>query len=78
MQWRNVDTGVSAALQQHEIPQDMGSGGTITHLTAIGAGGVNRGALYEVSLWILDSVLNLSPIWYEQVQVQIAADMDPC
>ena len=78
MQWRNIDTGISAALQQHEINQDMGSGGTITHLTAIGAGGVNRGASYEVSLWVLDSVLNVSPIWYEPYLVQTAANLDPC
>jgi len=76
--WRNIDNGDSGPLTQFQVDEDMGNGGTITHLLRIGQDGISRNRQYEFDFYILDAVANQSNTVVVPYFVWPDAGQDPC
>jgi len=76
--WRNIDNGDSGPLTQFQVEEDMGNGGTITHLLRIGQDGISRNRQYEFDFYILDAVANQSNTVVVPYFVWPDAGQDPC
>ena len=78
MTWRNIDNGDSGPLQQFQVEEDMGNGGTIRHLQRIGLDGISRNRQYEFDFYILDAVANQSNTVLVPYFIYPEEGQDPC
>ncbi len=76
--WENMDNGDAGPLTQFTVEEDMGNGGTFTHLVRIGQDGISRNRQYEFTYYVLDSAGNQSNIVLLPYFVWPAAGQDPC